>query len=40
VRARLILLGWNVRFMAFYLVVKPADKKPTFSEGGKGTQMP
>ncbi len=39
VRARFILLGWYVRFMASYLVIEPAGVAPSFLEGGKGTQM-
>jgi len=30
VRARLILLGWNVRFMTFYLGHKSANNGPYF----------
>ena len=39
VRARLILLGWNVRFIAWYLGHKPVKIEPCFWKGGKGTQM-
>jgi hypothetical protein len=39
VRARFILLGWNVRFIALYLGHKPAEIGPCFWKGGKGTQM-
>jgi hypothetical protein len=39
VRARLILLGWNVRFIACYLGHKPVKIEPCFWKGGKGTQM-
>ena len=37
VRARLILLGWNVRFITWYLVKKQALLGPVFQKAGKGT---